>query len=263
MKKYFNIYKHFVKNSIIAQMEFKSNFIVAICTEFGYLFAKSLYIIVLFSAGLSINGLTPEQMLMFIGSYTLITGFMDAVYLQNIVSIQEYVRMATLDTYLTKPVNSMFIVTLRKFDLGLGIPNVIAGLIMIVVSWIKSNAPVTAAGIAGYVFLTVLGCALTYPILFIPALVSFWTVKSDALQDAIWALWDFNNMPMTIYNKKIRAFGIFVFPVFIITNFAPMWVFGILPTSYILYAILSIPIFFGLMIFIWRRALRHYSSASS
>jgi ABC-2 type transport system permease protein len=98
----------------MAQMEFKANFIISICTEIAFLFAKSLYIIVLFTAGLNINGLSPEQILMFIGSYTLITGIMDSVYYPNIAAIPEYVHMARINMYLTKPVNSLFMVSLFR-----------------------------------------------------------------------------------------------------------------------------------------------------
>lgn len=261
--KYLRLYGYFVKNSIIAQMEFKANFIVAVCTELGFIFAKSLYIIVLFSAGLSINGLSPAQMLMFIGSYTLITGVMDAVYYPNIAAIPEYVRMANLDLYLTKPINSLFLVSFRKFDLGLGVPNVLAGIIMIVTSWKMCNVSLEFTTILGYILFTIIGCILTYPVLFIPVLLSFWTIKSDSLMDIIWALWDFNNMPMTIYSRIIKLTGVFVIPIFIITNFAPMYVFHILPFRYGLYSFIAIPIFISLVLILWKMALRHYSSASS
>jgi ABC-2 type transport system permease protein len=246
----------------MAQMEFKANFIISICTEIAFVFAKSLYIIVLFTAGLNINGLSPEQMLMFIGSYTLITGIMDSVYYPNIAAIPEYVHMAQLDMYLTKPVNSLFMVSFRKFDLGLGIPNYIAGIIMIAVSWIKCGVAFSFRNGAGYLFFTLTGCILTYPLLLIPVLLSFWTIKSNALMDGIWALWDFNNMPMTIYNRIVRMIGIFIVPIFILTNFAPMFVFGLLPRSFAIFSVAAIPIFFALALFIWHRALKHYSSAS-
>jgi ABC-2 type transport system permease protein len=261
--KYLRLYAHFVRNSIIAQMEFKANFILSICTELGFIFAKSLYIIVLFSAGLDIYGMSPEKMLMFIGSYTFITGIMDAVYYPNIAAIPEYVRMANLDMYLTKPINSLFLISFRKFDLGLGIPNVLAGIIMIVVSWNMCGLPLNISCIMGFVFWCIIGCVLTYPILLIPVLLSFWTVKSDSLMDVVWSLWDFNNMPMTIYNRFLRLLGVFIIPIFVITNFAPMYVFGILPFSYGVYGIIAIPIFLLIAVMIWKKALRHYSSASS
>ncbi|ANU50034.1 hypothetical protein ADH76_06035 [Enterocloster clostridioformis] len=263
IKDYLKLYGHFVKNNLIAQMQYRTNFVISILTEVGYVFAKSLYIVVLFSSGLSINGLEPCQMLMFIGSYTLITGIMDAVFYPNIVAIPEYIRTASLDVMITKPINSLFMSAFRKFDLGLGIPNVLAGSAMIIVSWILSGVAVSVPNILGFVVFCLLGCILTFPILIIPATFSFWMIKSDALLNTIWAMWDFNNMPMTIYNKIIKAIGIFVLPIFVITNLAPMYVFGILPKIYAIYSFIAIPIFLYISIIFWNFAIKRYSSASS
>lgn len=263
ISEYLRLYKYFVKNSIIAQMQYRTNFIISILTEVGFVFAKSLYIIVLFSAGLTINGLEPKEMLMFIGSYTLITGIMDAVCYPNIAAIPEYIRTANLDLMLIKPINSLFMSAFRKFDLGLGIPNVIGGMIMVAVSWELSDVALTARNILGFIGLIMLGCILTFPILIIPVTFSFWMIKSDALMDTIWALWDFNNMPMTIYNKVIKAIGIFVLPIFMITNLAPMYVFGILPKIYLIYSFAAIPIFLLISVVFWNFAIKSYSSASS
>lgn len=263
IKDYLKLYAFFVKNNMIAQMQFRVNFVISILTEVGFIFAKSLYIIVLFSAGLSINGLEPKQMLLFIGSYTLITGIMDAVCYPNIAAIPDYIRTASLDVMLTKPINSLFMSAFKKFDLGLGIPNVIGGLIMIIVSWKLSGIPLSVLNILGFTVFSLLGCVLTFPILIIPVTLSFWMIKSSALMDMIWAMWDFNNMPMTIYNKIIKAIGIFVLPIFMVTNLAPMFVLGQLPEIYIIYSMIAAPVFLIFSIRFWNFAIRSYSSAGS
>lgn len=263
IRDYLKLYCYFVKNSMIAQLTYKTNFIMSVLTEVGFIFAKSLYIIVLFSSGLSINGLKPEQMLMFIGSYTLITGIMDAVFYPNIAAIPEYIRTASLDMIITKPVNSLFMCAFRKFDLGLGIPNVIGGLIMIGGSWWLSGIALTAINVIGFGLLCCLGCILTFPVLILPVTCSFWFIRSNSLMEIIWAMWDFNNMPMTIYNKIIKMIGIFVLPVFMITNLGPMFVFGILPRSYLIYALVAIPVFLKISIVFWNFAIKQYTSASN
>lgn len=263
IRDYLKLYGYFVKNSIIAQMQYRTNFIMSMLTEVAFVFAKSLYIIVIYSAGLSINGLEPRQILMFIGSYTLVTGVMDAVYYPNIASIPDYIRTASLDIDLTKPVNSLFMSAFRRFDLGLGIPNVIAGMIMVVVSWTRSGAAVSLPNILGFIGFSILGCILAFPILMVPVTFSFWIIKSDALLSTIWAMWDFNNMPMTIYNRAIRTIGVFILPVFVITNLAPMYVFGMLPPLYAAYAVIAVPIFLFISIVFWKFAVKKYSSASS
>lgn len=262
VKDYFKLYIHMVKYNIMAQMEYKINFILSMLTEVGFLFAKSLYIIVVFSVGMSINGVTPEQILMFIGSYTIITGIMDSVYYPNIASIPGYVQNGELDIYLTKPVSSQFLCSFRKFDIGLGIPNVLAGILMVVISWTKTNTEISFGNITGYLLFTLAGCIITYPLLLIPTTLAFRFIKVDALQSIIWALWDFNNMPMTIYHKWMQRLGVFLIPIFLITNFAPMFVFGLLPQIYIVYTIAAIPLFLIISMWIWSKAVKQYSSAS-
>lgn len=202
------------------------------------------------------------QVLMFIGSYTFLTGFVDAVFLQNITAFSEYVWKGTLDTYLTKPMNPLFMITTRKFDLGLGVPNFIGGSVMILLAWSKCNIPVTFSNIAEFIFFTLIGCLLSYPIMFIPTMLSFWLVKMDALSEITWAIWDINKMPMMIYTHPIRIFGTFILPIFTVTHCAPMWVMGILPVSHMIYAILAIPLFYGILFLMWKKALKHYSGAS-
>lgn len=263
IKDYIRLYFHMVKYNIMAQMEYKINFFLSVLTEIGFLLAKSLYIIVVFSIGMAINGVTPNQILMFIGSYTIITGIMDSVYYPNLAAIPGYIQNGELDIYLTKPVSCQYLCSFRKFDIGLGIPNVLAGIIMVVISWTRTGTALNVGNVLGYLFFTITGCIVTYPLLIIPTTLAFRLVRVDALQNIIFALWDFNNMPMTIYHKNLQRLGVFFIPIFLITNFAPMFVFGMLPKSFLVYSIIAIPLFVALSIVLWNRAIKNYSSASS
>lgn len=263
LKKYIKIYFVFIKNSLMAQMEFRTNFIISICTECAFLFAKLLYVIVIFHAGTKINGFSPYAMLMFIGSYTVITGVMDAIYFPNLSKISDYVRNGDLDMMIIKPISTQFLVTMRYIDFGLAVPNLIAGIAMVVISWVKIGVTFNIINIIGFVAFTIIGIIISYPILLFPFLLSFWVVKIQAISDITWALWDFNNAPMTIYGKWLQRIGIFIIPIFVITNFAPMFVMNILSKGLIFWAIAAPIIFFILVNKFWNYAIKNYSSASS
>lgn len=263
LKKYLSLYGYFIKNCLIAQMEYRANFIISVFIEIAFIFVKILYIIVVFNTGSDINGLSPYQILMFIGSYTFITGIMDAVYFPNVSKIPDYIRNGDLDIFITKPVSLQFLVSFRYFDFGLAIPNVIAGVIMIFVGWVNLGLVTSVSSISGYVFFTLIGIILSYPILYIPATLSFWIVKTSAIFDIIWAMWDFNNMPMGIYSKWIQRMGVFVFPIFIITNFAPMFAMSQLSTTYMWWSVVVTVLFLYILNRFWRFAIKNYTSASS
>lgn len=261
--KYILLYFVFFKNCLIAQMEYRVNFIFAICVECAFLFSKILYLIVVFKVGVSINGLSPYAILMFMGSYTLITGIMDGVYFPNVTRIPQYVANGDLDTYITKPVSLQFLVSFRYFDFGLALPNVLVGIVMIALSWYKTGELASLTNILGYLFYTIIGVIVAYPILFIPALLSFWIVQTKSIYDIIWAMWDFNNMPMHIYGNWLQRFGIFIVPIFLITNFAPMSVMGMITPVYFVWAMVAPIIFIILFRLLWKFAIKNYSSASS
>ncbi|MEN8905176.1 MAG: ABC-2 family transporter protein, partial [Clostridiales bacterium] len=263
IKRYLNIYFLFIKNCLIAQLEYRTNFAIAMLIECAFLFTKVLYIIVIFNVGVTINGLEPYEILMFIGSYTIITGFMDAIFFPNISRISQYVRSGELDLYITKPLSLQFIVSFRYFDFGLAIPNIIVGIVMVVVAWLKVGIDISLFNITGYIILSILGLIITYPVLMFPTLLSFWVINTSELNNITFALWDFNNMPMQIYGKVLQKIGVFLIPIFIITNFAPMFVMGLLDTTYIIWSIVAAILFNLLLRLFWTLALKSYSSASS
>lgn len=263
LQKHIHLYGVFVRNCLIAQMEYRTNFFISILIECAFLFAKILYIVVVFRAGVSINGLTPYAILMFIGSYTIITGIMDAVYFPNVSKIPQYVRNGELDAFITKPISLQFMVSFRYFDFGLAVPNCIAGIIMVIVSWGKLGIAVSFSNISSYIFFTVIGIVVTYPVLFMPALLSFWIVKTQSIYDIIWSLWDFNNMPMSIYGKWLQRFGVFIVPIFLITNFAPMAIMNMLNPLYYIWAVVAPVLFIFVLRVFWKKVISNYTSASS
>ncbi len=199
---------------------------MAFLVEIAFLFAKGMYVIFVFAYGDNLAGMSPYETTLFIGSYTFITGIMDSVYYPNIAAIPEYIRKGDLDFYIIKPVSNQFIVSFRKFDLGLGVPNCLAGIAMIAIAWYKLGIDVNFLNIFGFIYFTFMGSVLTYPILLIPVTFSFFIIKTEALQSLIWSLWDFNNMPGKIYSRGIRLIGTFIIPIFAITNFAPEFILG-------------------------------------
>lgn len=262
LKFYINIYGVFFKNSIAASMEYRANFLLAFLVECVYLLLKSLYILVSYKTDLRINGLTPDSILLFIGTYTFITGIMSLAYFPNFLKIPDYVRNGDLDIYITKPVSLQFMISFRYIDFGWALPNVIGGIAMIVIAFNRLGLKVDAISLSGFIVLNIASIVLTYSVLFLPELICFWFIKVQWLRAVTYALWDFNNMPMNIYGRTIRSIGTYIIPVFVITNFPPLYILGKLSTINLIWGCL-LPVL-GLIItrFVWKRAIKKYESAS-
>lgn len=136
------------------------------------------------------------------------------------------VQDGSLDMLLTKPLNTQFLVTLRRLDFGMPLPDVLCGLALIVYGWQREGLPVTFANLAGFVVFCIAGWFLTYCLFLIPELLSFWFVAAGGAQALSSAVFDFNNTPMNLYPKWLQRVGIFLVPVFLITNFPTLFVMG-------------------------------------
>lgn len=252
-----------MKNSLIGYMEYRANLFAALTMELIYLCSKILYVIFIYQSGISIKGVSPNEIMLFIGTYIIMTGIYTGFFMDNFYSIPELVRDGSLDTYITKPLSLQFMVTLRHFNFVLPVPNLTAGITMVVIAWHRLGIAPSFANIAGYLLILCSATGITYAVFLAPQILSFWTVKTNAVTEIADKCWDFNNMPMMIYGKWMQRIGVFVIPVFFISNFPAMFLIGKLNGIYLVWAIAAPVIFLSLVRIFWKLAVRNYSSASS
>ncbi|MFD7523614.1 ABC transporter permease [Paenibacillus chitinolyticus] len=263
MRKYALLYGMFIKNCLIAQMEFRGNFIMSLLVESVYLLAKLLYVLVVFRTDLHVDGIPPEGLLLFIGMHTVATGIYVGLFFTNFMKIPEYIKDGTLDLMLTKPVSLQFMASLRYVDLALPIPDILVGFVMVGIGWHAMDIPLTFVQLAGFALLLVVSVVITYCLMIIPALLSFWFVQTGSVSEIAHSVWDANNFPMAIYPAWVRRIGTFVIPLFLVTNFGPMFLLGQLSWLYAGLALAGSLLLFAVVRLLWKQAVRGYSSASS
>jgi ABC-2 type transport system permease protein len=263
IKKHLQIYLLFVKNSMMAQMEYRFNFIGNLAMESGYLLVKLSYIVVVYRSGAVINGLSPDQMLLFIGTFITLTGVYAGMFMINNFGLRTKIKDGDLDLFLTKPVNLMFMATLRQADGTIFSVDVIAGGIAVAVAWARLGIPVTFFTLGGYLGFFVISAVVAYCLFLLPQILSFWLMNTSAIAEITDSFWDFNNMPMEIYNTWIKQIGVFILPIFVITNFPPMFVLNKMPPMYLAWSALLPVIMLMLVRAVWNKGLSTYSSASS
>lgn len=252
-----------MKNSLIGYMEYRANLFAALTMELVYLSSKILYILFIYQSNISLDGVSPDEIMIFIGTFIIMTGIYTGFFMDNFYSLPEHVRDGTLDLYITKPISLQFMVTLRHFNFVLPVPNLIAGLTMVSIAWRRLGIPVSFANIAGYLLILCSSTCVAYAVFLAPQILSFWTVKTGAIIEIADRCWDFNNMPMMIYSKLMQRIGVFVIPVFFITNFPAMYLVGKLNSIYVAWAIAAPIVFLTAVRMFWKFAVRNYASASS
>jgi len=263
IRKHILIYRLFLKNSLMAQMEYRFNFIGNLSMETGYLLVKLSYVVVVYRSGVEINGLSPDEILLFIGTFVMLTAVYAGLFMINNFELRNKIKDGELDLLMTKPISLQFMVTLRHADLTIFSVDALAGLVMVVIAWRRLGIPVDLITVSGYVGFLVISSLVSYSLFLLPQILSFWLMDTSAIAQISDSFWDFNNMPMDIYEPWIKFVGVFLLPIFVITNFPPMFVLHKMPSSFFAWS-LALP-FVLLMVVrsLWKRGLRNYNSASS
>jgi ABC-2 type transport system permease protein len=263
IKKHIVIYFLFIKFSVMAQMEYRFNFIGNMAMEVGYLCVKLSYVVVVYRSGVKINGLSPDEILMFIGTFITMTGIYAGLFMINNFSLRGKIKEGDLDVLMTKPVSLQFMVSLRNADLTILGTDVIAGMIVVAIAWQRLGIPVSFYTVGGYAGFMVISGLVSYSLFLLPQLLSFWMLNSSAIAEITDSFWDFNSMPMDIYNNVIKQIGVFVLPIFVITNFPPLFLLGKMPPVYLAWSLVLPVVLLMAVRLVWRKGLRSYSSASS
>jgi ABC-2 type transport system permease protein len=139
----------------------------------------------------------------------------------------------------------------------------VAGTIVVAIAWARLGIPLTFYTLGGYLAFMFISCLVAYCLFLLPQILVFWFTNTSAIAEITDTFWDFNNMPMDIYNRWIQQIGVFVLPIFVVTNFPPMFLLGKMPPVYMGWSVLLPLIMFALVRVAWNRGLKNYSSASS
>ncbi|MCY9517582.1 ABC transporter permease [Paenibacillus apiarius] len=259
--RYLSIYYIIVRNCFLNELEYRTNFIMQIFASLASLLSHFVYVIVVYKSGANIAGLTPDHVLLFMGTYFILTAVYAFFFVNNFVAFQHHVRQGTLDMYITKPVSLQFILSVRLINV-MGISDFIVGVIVVCFAWNRLGIQVDAVNLFGYAGYIICGVILTYALFMLPQVLAFWITNTGNLYNIGAQLWDANIMPMVIYNRAIRTIGTFVIPVFVISNFAPLYLLDKLNFYELLWGICVPFLFLGLVRYLFVQGLKSYTSAS-
>ncbi|MCR5755121.1 MAG: ABC-2 family transporter protein [Acetatifactor sp.] len=262
--RYIKLLALFIKFALQTEMEYKINFFAGILVECGYFLVKLAYVYIVFQTGnTDLRGLAPEDVSIYVGTFTIITAFF-MFFWPSFLRLSTVIRDGSLDILLTKPVDLQFIMSLRYLSCSMILPNLIGGSALLCYGLHRSVQVMEWWSMLGYLFFVILGTVLIYSLFLIPkAFLSFWFVSSSSADIFISSIWDANNMPMSIYGKMVRIIGTYVVPVFIIANYPAMFITHKLHTGEMIWAMVAVTICFCAARWIFNMGIRHYESASS
>ena len=269
LQRYRRSLRLFWSTALAAELEYQANALVELVAVLGNL-AGSLFVLsLLYCHGRDLGGWSWDAALVVLGLYTLLDGFTSCLLQPNLSKIVGHVQNGTLDFVLLKPIDSQLWLSARQIS-PWGLPGVLAGLGLIV--WGLTQAGPTAAWSDPVVGLRNLGLGLTllfcaaailYSLWFLLAGLSIWFVKVWNATEVLRTTLVAGRYPVSAYPPVLRLLFTFVLPVAFLTTVPAEALLGRASGLWVAGSLLAAGLSLALSRAFWRRALRHYTSASS
>ena len=248
--------------SLATGMQYRSNFVVDRAVSLLWTALGLIPLYIALHGRPPVAGWSFDRALVVVGYFTLLRGVLDGAVNPSLLMVVDQIRQGTLDFVLLKPADAQFLVSTSKFEIWKGL-DVLAALGIL--GWafhLLGHAP-SVAGIA--LSLGLLGCAalVLYALWIMVVAAAFWVVRLDNLAYLFGSIFDFARWPVSLFRGTWRFVFTFVIPLGLMTTYPAEALLGALaPRTAVACALGSIA-FAALARAVWRRALGHYTSASS
>ncbi len=263
LRRYASVYLALWKNSVIREMGFKTNFVLWIFVELLWFALQLSFIAVIYSHTDHIGDWTKWEVVLLMGTAHFIQQIFQAFFFTNVTELSELVRTGRLDFMLLLPVNTRFLVSLRKVDLG-GFVNAASALAVIGYSLRQLAFMPTFTQMFGFVLLALTGILIHYSLMFLLSTVSFWTVRAQGIVWGYYSLFNISRLPDAAYRGFFKAFFTFVLPMVLVANVPAKVIVHKLqsPAQLILLVAMMLACAAASEVG-WRFSVRRYTSASS
>jgi ABC-2 type transport system permease protein len=209
--RYIKLYLKSQSSNIASELQYKANFIIMIITVITEPFAGLFAFFILTDKFKMIGGWTFWQISLMYGILRI--GHSTAIiFFQQGWDIGNYIRNGEFDILLIRPWNILAQLFCKKFQ-KIGLPDFIAGNIIIAVALSKLNINLLMVGII-FLIVTVLSAAIIeMSITLLVSSFSFWLVDvNNLLRVALNIQYELMNYPVNIYNHSIQFLLTFILP---------------------------------------------------
>lgn len=262
MLRYLRLYVQFLQFSFSRAMEFRLDFYFRIVMDVIYYAVNIAFFKLIYLHAPTLAGWTEPQTMLFVSLYLLVDAVHMTVFINNIWQMPSLINGGGLDYYLTRPVSSLFFVSLRDFSANSFVNLIMASGIFV---WALSlNLDVLNPGSFLLLFALFLnGALLHFLINMIYVIPVFWTHSARGFADAAHIFTPFMERPDRLFTGGMRVFTTVILPLSLIASFPARLFLEGFDLGTFLHLVAVTAAFIVIVLFLWGRGLRAYASASS
>lgn len=266
---YLRVLGTFMRNSFVREMTFRGNFLIEVVTNAFWFGAQLVFFSLIFGNVREMNGWSRPEFYAFMATGMIINALIEALFMPNCANFSELIRTGGLDFVLLKPIDTQFLVSFEKLDLG-ALFHLLFPFALLGYALRSIDHQIGPMDIVMYLGLIAVGVTFIYSLTIVIASTSVWFGRNQGLYEFWHYITIFSRNPRDFYRgsgwgEALRLVFSYVIPILLVTTVPAEFVTGkVLQPSWITLVTLVAAIG-GLFVSrrIFQLALRSYRSASS
>lgn len=261
LRKYLGLYAALFRASVIAELEYRMNFVTRIVTDLFWYVAQIVTFEVLYQHTSKIGDWDRSQTRVFLGLLFVIDAIYMVVLHDNLDKFSDRVSKGELDLILAKPVNSQFMVSLQRASPAL------LGNLVIGSTWlIFSLSQLPGFSFARLIWLLVLipcGIMVLYSCRFFFTSSALILTRAENLQFLWYQFYKLGMRPDSLYAPWLKVILLTFVPVSLIASVPAHALLDPPNLTLFVWSIVIAVTFLSLSTRVWKWCLKYYASASS
>jgi ABC-2 type transport system permease protein len=227
---YLSVLAMFARNSLVRDMTFRTNFLIECVTSLTWMLMNLGFYVLIFNYTRSLGpgtGWGQDEFFAFLATTMIVNSLVQAFFMPNCEEVSELIRTGGLDFALLKPIDTQFLISLRKMEWS-SLSNLVGGLCLLVYSVCRlttqGESPVVLSPVTIGLYLFYVGCgvAILYSLMIGLAATSIWLGQNRSLYDFWFYITNFSRYPMEIYDGAwglpLRYVCLYIVPVLVVVN---------------------------------------------
>jgi len=263
MRKNFRFILLLIKCKFTRMMAFRASFWGAFFADGSLFLIQLLTFETIYSQVDGIGGWDRGQMIIFVGTFSIINALNMLIYFFGVVDIPSKIRRGDLDQYLTKPINPLLRLTFENVNIG-SIPLVIMSILIVCYGISISHIQVSFALGLGYAAFVLLMTLLWYDMELIVRTIPFLVTSVNGIMRLEEAILELNfKVPGILYKGIFKLIFYFILPYGIMSTIPTQFITRSIDAVSIFVSVATVATFTAFALWFWRFGIKHYKSASS
>jgi ABC-2 type transport system permease protein len=262
MRRLFAVVQAQLRASVALALQYRLDFVIEGLLAVLWMAVTLIPVLVVFGTRPQVAGWTFPEMLLVLGWFVALKGFLEGAISPSLINVVDHVRKGTLDFVLLKPVDAQLLVSLAKIE-PWRVIDVFGALAIFGYAFHQLGHRPSLSQVALAAALLLAALVVLYSIAILVVAIAFFAVRVDNLLYLFQSIFDVARWPVSVFRGSLAIIFTYVLPLALMTTYPALALLGKLSAPVALGAVGSTVAFAAFSRLVWRLSIGKYTSASS